>query len=67
MGLAPDLGAVTPGTAIRDIETETLERWLRNNALIIDQYDSVNEAAQAAQCMWRLREIAAELIRRKGP
>ena len=52
--------------AVREADTDTLERWLRNNALMMAEYDPTKESAQLELCKQHTSRIAAELVSRKG-
>ncbi len=45
---------------------DTLELWLRNNALLVDAYHPEKERDELAACTAHMRLIARELVRRKG-
>jgi len=45
-------------------DSETLRKWLRNNALLLDEYHPAKEAAEIQLCKMHIREIRAELVSR---
>jgi len=51
-------------TDVSDTDTDTLEKWLRNNVMLIDQHEP--GSAELELCHIHMRQIAAELIKRKG-
>jgi len=54
----------TTGIDVSQADTDTLERWLRNNAMNISDHEP--GSAELDLCIIHLRRIAAELIKRKG-
>ena len=49
---------------ITKADSETLEKWLRNNVMSLDQHKHDTVALEL--CQIHMRQIAAELIKRKG-